>query len=252
VVGAVEDDYPAGSSLRSPGPVGWNTAHYGPSQEDPQGVLTETYEEQNRWGGTSFSAPEVAAAAAVYRDWYMNSWSSFIDEPGMLMASLLLMGDRYSGDGLQRNTGFDWELGAGFLKLDTSYPVGSSLTSATSLHKKCVSSRWETPVVRGPLTLQLLPTEINAVVSWYDVDYDEGGALTDYDLVLVRRTPTSESIVLSSCSRRNNMERVHYDLPTGDSIAYYVWRIDPMGAPASDHICSGSTRVYLAQDRRQR
>jgi len=67
------------------------------------------------------------------------------------------------------------------------------LTSATSLHKKCVSSRWETPVVRGPSVLQLLPTEITGVIWWYD-----------------------------------------------------------MGAPASDHICSGSTRVYLAQDRRQR
>jgi len=235
------------------GPVAWNTAHYGPSDEDPQGVLTESYEEQYSWGGTSFSAPAAAAAAAVYRDWYVNEASTFIDDPGMLAAALLLMGDRYAGDGSRLDSGFDSELGAGFLKLETSTPADPTAITASSYHKLCLASRWETHVVHGSSTvLQLSPTELNAALWWYDIDHDQGGPLTNYDLSLVRKTATSETTVRTSRSTQNNMERIHYNLPVGDSWSYYYWRVDPVGSIPADHICASSTRVYLAQNRKMR
>ena len=73
----------------------------------------------NKACGTSFAAPVVAAAAAVFADWYLNSpIGSLIEDPGVLMAAMLMMGDRGSSSGSKRlEKGFDPLWGAGALRL---------------------------------------------------------------------------------------------------------------------------------------
>jgi len=66
--------------------------------------------------GTSYAAPTVTGAAMDFVDWYKNEVNDDIDNPGLLFANLLLMGDRQSQSG-KLTSRFDSQWGAGRLKM---------------------------------------------------------------------------------------------------------------------------------------
>ncbi|WP_437625672.1 S8 family serine peptidase [Sorangium sp. So ce1151] len=66
--------------------------------------------------GTSISAPTVTAGAINFIDYYKDSHSNLIGEPGMLYTHLLLMGDR-QGESGKITHGYDHLWGAGRLKM---------------------------------------------------------------------------------------------------------------------------------------
>ncbi|NOY28523.1 MAG: S8 family serine peptidase, partial [Oligoflexia bacterium] len=66
---------------------------------------------------TSGATPTVTGSAALYRDWYLDVAGTAIDSPGVLYATLLLMGDRYAESGSYLDSGFDDLTGAGKLRM---------------------------------------------------------------------------------------------------------------------------------------
>ena len=93
-------------------------------------------------GGTSISTPLLASAATTYQEFYMDKRSALADDPGILYANLLLMGDRYARDGTCSgsalycdgpNEGFDSTLGSGRFRLRTfsSAASPSDITSGS-------------------------------------------------------------------------------------------------------------------------
>ncbi|MBN2797623.1 MAG: S8 family serine peptidase, partial [Deltaproteobacteria bacterium] len=231
------------------GPGGWDTASYGPSPEDEG--LGEDWAPMDddlvdHWGGTSFSAPAVAGSAMVLRRWMMTNGSAFVDEPGLLAAALLNMGDRYAGDGARLDEGFDAELGAGFLRAELFDSAHQTAPWGVEYAKGCLADGSTSadvaaliPVNQGN-RVELDVRHLQASLWWYDVDHDEGGALSDFDLYLEKRHPMFNVwyVVASSTSDRDNMERVHFAIQPGsaDLGARYRWRIQTRGLVPRDHI----------------
>lgn len=67
-------------------------------------------------GGTSLAAPQVAGAAVLVKNAFLNSGVTYMDSPGVLFATLLAMTDRSYGAG-QRSSGFDPGWGGGRFQL---------------------------------------------------------------------------------------------------------------------------------------
>jgi len=67
-------------------------------------------------GGTSFSAPQAAGVAALFKDWMIGAgMANQSNYPGVLFANLLAMTDR-TGAGGKRSSGFDPDWGGGRLQ----------------------------------------------------------------------------------------------------------------------------------------
>ncbi len=242
--------------FRKVGPYGWDTQSYGPAPDDQEelepNLPPDDYRAREAWRGTSFSAPAVAAAAAVFRGWYVDTLSSFIDEPGMLAASLLHMGDRHQTGGAYLNQGFDPNLGAGLLELELYDSAHQPAHWGRAYSKQCVGSFASVfhDVNNGnPIEGDI--TDLEATLWWYDVDHDTGGALSNLNLYLWRKNSAGVwQIMRSSTSTQNNMERVHWQPHPLDWDRVYRWEIRPSGTVAADHICTTGTRAYLAQSRK--
>ncbi|MBN2871392.1 MAG: S8 family serine peptidase, partial [Halothiobacillaceae bacterium] len=161
------------SPYRLHGPDGWDGVSYGPAPTDPEG-------QETLLRGTSFATARVTGAAAVFRDWYQETYSGLIDSPGMLAAHLLHMGDRHAGDGARLETGFDHELGAGLLQLRMSEP-----TYRRTSHELCMSTSGTAVSINLGRPILSAFDAIDGTLWWYDTDQDEGSALTDLDLHLM-------------------------------------------------------------------
>lgn len=76
--------------------------------------------------GTSFASPTAAGAAIDFMDMYRHESSTFINDPGALFTSMLLMGDRQSG-GSRMTSRFSHRYGAGRLQMrDTANGLDAS------------------------------------------------------------------------------------------------------------------------------
>jgi hypothetical protein len=240
------------SPFRKYGVEGWDTRSYGtaPDDQEASGADPDDYNASTHWAGTSLSSPAVAGAAAVFRAWYLDTRSSFIDDPGMLAANLLHMGDRHQPGGAYLNTGFDDALGAGFLRLrryESGYvpsPWGWGETKA------CVSTASIFRDVNLGNPIETDVASLDATLWWHDVDHDTGGALTNLDLHLWRLSTTGVwQLVRSSTSTKNNMERIHWEPSPTDNRRVYRWEIRPVGTVPAGHICGTGTRAFLVQTR---
>jgi len=200
--------------------------------------------------GTSYSAPTVAAAAIDFITKFKLSnvsHADFIDDPGILFASLLLMGDRMSSNEGYMKYGFDNHWGAGRLKMQLIQEGYISKGSQLLLGSTCVKQG-------KPVSIQLnrgnpLPITINeakAVLWWYDRRHQDGKKIDNIDLFL--RSDTDQQILVSSISPFDNKERVYTRGVGGKRLSFKMVGVEVSADKQDGNGCSedNSMRVYYA------
>jgi len=156
--------------------------------------------------GTSYAAPTVAGAAVNFADFYKATFSSAVDDPGILYTNLLLMGDRSIGFG-KTLSGFDNVTGSGRFKMRKWDSTGLDEPFEWATGMTCV----EDGKVIKLLNNKHIPKDVDAfkaVIWWYDRRHESGGTIDDIDLLLKY---TGGSVINSSISNDDNKERVFYD-----------------------------------------
>lgn len=135
--------------------------------------------------GTSVSTPILASAATVFQDFYANERSRLVDDPGILYANLLLMGDRWASASCPAgtdycdgpNAGFDPKSGAGRFRLRTfsSSANPKDLNQASwASGRLCVGKDPVDVPIPSPATPPADPW-FDAVARWTDADGRVGG-----------------------------------------------------------------------------
>lgn len=185
--------------------------------------------------GTSFAGPTVASAAIAHVDHYRNNISTLIDEPGVLFANLLLMGDRESESGVKMIGRFDHLWGAGRLKmrrldatgLDTPYTyrvLNTCIASGESLYTPEFTTYSDSDVVKG-------------VLNWYDRRHEDGTAIDEVYLYLERETsPGVWQTYGSSSDTFDNKQRVFRDI-TSLGTTTWRWRFYGGSVTYDESIC---------------
>lgn len=170
--------------------------------------------------GTSFAAPTVTAAAIDYIDWYKQTVSSTIDEPGVLFANLLLFGDRQAQGGGLLVVGYDHLWGAGRLKMRRLDSEGLDGPFAWRAMSTCV---YDDENVYSPAFTTYSDTDaLKGVATWYDQRHESGLSIDDIDLYLeYESSPGVWSAYRSSVDSWDNKERVYVDVT---SIGTRTWR----------------------------
>jgi hypothetical protein len=161
--------------------------------------------------GTSFAAPTVTATAIDFIDFYHQEYSDFIDNPGILFANLLLMGNRkhqYSTT-TKLTSGFDNLYGAGALRARQFDNSGMDFPWGWGTGWTCIdNNETHTITVNGGNTISSDVEAFEAVLWWYDARHEDDGTLDDIDMTL--RT-TGGSYLRGSYSY-DNKERVFHDV----------------------------------------
>jgi hypothetical protein len=162
---------------------------------------------------TSLATPTVAGAAASFIDFYRDRWSNFIDNPGALYASLLLMGDR-QGIGGKVNTSLDHRWGAG--RLRTRMFNGPGLDAPWWYFNgwTCVSDGevYDFAVADGGV-LGADFDSFKAAAYWYDTRHDGSlgsgaGTVADVDLSLV--DAANDNTLRGDWDAYDNKARLYY------------------------------------------
>ncbi|MCB9703055.1 MAG: S8 family serine peptidase [Myxococcales bacterium] len=243
--GGVSDDYAHGR-----GRTIVDIAAYGGSSHmlSQSGGLVDPKSKESQ-SGTSFSTPLVTAAAVVITDHYVRVVESFlIQDPGVLYANLLLMGDRSAGlkgdegqPSYKLNSGFDRGYGAGRMKLRkfdsfAASPLDLGGGWQLSLGRGGMSPPWGYSSGVGCISsgesLQIylnngepLPSGADVlkyVIWWYDRRHEsigdsplEGIANIDVFLWGCDEKLQPVTILASSESPTDNKERIFYAPPGG-------------------------------------
>ena len=191
--------------------------------------------------GTSFAAPTVAAAAVDHVDFYKNNVSDLVDDPGVLHAQLLLMGDREGQSG-NISSGFDSLWGAGRLKMrkldtegmDTPYGWGNGYT--------CVDNgQTVTIAINDGNALSTDVNYLKAVIYWFDPRHEDGNSVSDVDLYL---KTTGGTTLSNSLDYYDNKERVFSRSVGGETVELEITGFD---VPADQTSCgNNSMKVYYA------
>ncbi|XXT22777.1 S8 family serine peptidase [Sorangium sp. So ce429] len=190
--------------------------------------------------GTSISAPTVTAGAINFIDYYKDSHSALIGEPGMLYTHLLLMGDR-QGESGKITHGYDNLWGAGRLKMRRLDAAGMDSPYGWQAARVCIDDGevYTIPIKSGNV-LSGRVDDVKAVVYWYDRRHETGGAIDDVDLRLLTAagTPLRESL-----DDHDNKERVYASGVGGKAL-----KLEIIGTrvTSDDEGCgTNSMRVYL-------
>jgi hypothetical protein len=180
----------------------------GPWGSDGLAVDTGTDDYSNSIG-TSFANPTVAGVAVAFIDMMKNArGSNMVDDPGMLYAWMLNLGDRGDGTGFntKRATGFHQRFGAG---RTTNRFVGHA-----GMDAPWYWYQWETCVahgasvvlpINGGVALPASVDSIRATAWWYDRRFNGGTALDNLGL-RVRKT---DGTPIASSNTFDNKERVY-------------------------------------------
>ena len=137
-------------------------------------------------GGTSFAAPVVSAAAISFADHYKTVYSDLIDDPGVLFANLLLMGDRATGELNNKIlTGFDRGFGAGRLKTRKFDDSGMGTPWGYETGVECIASGESLQFYLGDPLPEGVDT-LKMVAWWYDRrhELDDQNRIANIDLQL--------------------------------------------------------------------
>lgn len=166
---------------------------------------------------TSFATPTVMAGAIDFIDFYKRvNMSNFIDDPGVLFANMLLMGDRQGASG-KLITGFDNLYGAGRLKMRLPTAAGLDSPAIWKVGSTCVDdgSTVTIPVNSG-IALNPTVNDFKAVAFWYDRNQATTGNTDDVDLELY--TVGGVTPLRSSASAFDNKERVYHSAIGGNAV----------------------------------
>ncbi len=166
--------------------------------------------------GTSYSTPWVAGSAVDFVSYYKNEISDAIDDPGLLFANMLLMGDRESQTG-KISTMFSNLWGGGRIKMRLpELGVGLANPSEYASGSLCVGNGNTSYInINNASTLSPYVDVIKAVIYWFDSRYGSSGLLDDLDLSLQYYSSTTGlwHTHKSSTSRTDEKERVFQSNP---------------------------------------
>jgi len=141
------------------------------------------------FGATSGATPVAAGAAALFRHWFADNFSSgAMDDPGILYANLLLMGDMFSFTATPSlvTKGYDNLTGAGRLRLRRFDNTMLKAPMAWSTGSRCVLNGQSTTIILAGGALHSDVDVVKATAYFYDLDHDQGGDLSDVDMFLER------------------------------------------------------------------
>lgn len=200
-------------------------------------------------GHTSGASPVVAGAAAVFKEYFLDAYNSFIEDPGALYTNLLLMGDRRQISG--HAVPFDNLWGAGALRLRAFDAHGLDNAGGWSTGALCVDTLTTVtlPDPSSPNSGQAVGTTadyLKVVSWWYDRRVDDGIFSHDHDNVDLRvvRTDASGSQTYNS-ELDDNRQRVTVASSVGGSS--FDVKFIGRDVTADDEGCgANSMRVYWA------
>jgi hypothetical protein len=129
----------------------------------------------NRFGGiccTSMATPTVAGHAASFIDFYRATYSNFIDNPGSLYASMLLMGDRQGTSGKLLGSP-DHRWGAGRMRMRMFNSAGMDAPWHWFNGWTCVADNEvvDFPIAEGAVLSRDVDV-LKAAAYWYDTRHD--------------------------------------------------------------------------------
>lgn len=167
---------------------------------------------------TSYAAPAAAGAAIDFADHYFMTYSSVLDDPGLLHVAMLLMGDRTSQTG-RLTSGFDNVRGAGKMRMRRWDNSGMDSPWGFGLGAVCVDNYTAVLIpINGSAPLPASVDVIKAVAYWYDRRHETGAVIDNIDLQL--RDDGSFTLERSE-SDFDEKERVFYEL-NGDPGPYFL------------------------------
>jgi hypothetical protein len=150
--------------------------------DDSDGTITSL--ENGGFNGSSAATPTVAGAAAVLRRWFIEDVSTAIEDPGLLYALMLSMGDGFNGTTFL-HSGYHRRMGAGQTKLrrfDNDHMDARWVWDASSV---CVPHGQVVLLYQGVVAAGADTFE--ATTFRYDPDHDTTGNLDDVNLYLQRQ-----------------------------------------------------------------
>jgi hypothetical protein len=202
---------------------------------------------------TSAATPVASGAAALFRDWYLDQVDTSIDDPGILYANMLLMGDRTAESGSRLLEGYDNLWGAGKLRLREFDNAGLDAPWGWGDGSVCVSDGAYTFVTISSSTLSSDVDVMRVVAWWYDRRHDDSSTtaidrvsmqVRNYDSWMVPLLPWSGAVEADDSGTDNKL-RVHIDNPT--SSKYYRIRFSGDDVTSDGEGCgTDSMRVYYA------
>lgn len=198
---------------------------------------------------TSAATPAVAGSAELFRDWYTTEKSALMNEPGILYANMLLMGDRADKNAASLPpavplvTGYDNLWGAGELRLRKFDGEGFDNPARYTTGKTCVAHGAATSIPMTPNSP--MPQNVGilkATAWWYDHRHDDALSV-DNDRVRLEVLKGAASIVTDNGT--DNKARVSVDtLVAGE---YYYLRMTGTQVTSDVEGCgTDSTMVYWA------
>ena len=176
------------------------------------GDNTPTYISNTSLGsfkGASNSNPTAASAALAFTDMMKQLHGNFIDDPGVLYAWLLNMGDRYSASSGYLNVGYDNRFGAGRMMLRFISTEGMDYPYWWYHYELCVGSQQViTLAINNGNTLSSDADSLRATAWWYDRRFGNQVTIADNIDLLLKKTDGTG--LRYSQSLFDNKERIYY------------------------------------------
>ena len=152
----------------------------------------------------------MVGAALNFMTFYKDTYSDLIETPSILVANLLLMGDRM-GPSNSNTTRFDQRWGAGRMKMRKWDTDGLDNPAYWSTGSVCVGhGETITLSINNGSSLSNDVDYIKGVIHWHDERHDINGTVDDIDL---RLKTTSNTTRLTSAIGSSNKERIFYANP---------------------------------------
>lgn len=194
---------------------------------------------------TSQSSAAITGGLLNYVDWYINrgSWTDIRNEPGMIHANALLMGDRRNGNNSYMDTRYHHRYGAGqpeFRRFEAPFMDGPWGFGSGDV---CVDDNEVVVIpINGGGTLSSAVDDIKVVAWWYDKRHEDSVAIDDIDLALYTTGGTSLS---HSSDSDDEKERVYYSSAGGKALEIRLTGFDVTADNVSG--CgTNSMNVYYA------
>lgn len=195
---------------------------------------------------TSGATPALTGAAALFRQYWRAERTSLIDDPGILYANLLLMGDRENHSGYL-STGFDSITGAGKIRLRTWDPAGLDDPSGWSSGTVCVPNGQSVNyTIHSGSAIPSHVDYLKVVAWWYDHDHDDGNPHDKIDLRIQKQVISGVWTTPSHWKSEtdDNKQRVYATDVTGEVVRF---QLSGRSVSGSDEGCgTDANKVYWA------
>ncbi|MDP2309213.1 MAG: S8 family serine peptidase [Pseudomonadota bacterium] len=194
---------------------------------------------------TSSATPAVAGAAALFKQWFLDIMGTEVNDPGILYANMLLMGDRTTQTGTDATLSYDNLWGAGKLRLRAFDGTGLDGPAGWDTGYVCVDSGTTVSVPIGSGVLSSDVDTMRVVSWWYDGRHDSGIDSDEVGMRLVYTNSLGSATIVAIDNTSDNRQRIHKDSPVS-GMTYSV-KFTALDVTADDEGCgANSMRVYYA------